>query len=180
MKGSHRVILETEHLKYDFTIKRNITVILGDSATGKTTLVENLSSYALRGKASGIKLESDVPCYVFGGIAVSWKATLESVKGSIIFIDEGYDFIFSKDFAELVKDADNYFVLITRQPLYYLPYSTKEIYGIRTTGKFNFPDKVYHEFYQVYHDEIDSFLDNQAVLITEEKEYRKRQSLQVF
>ena len=168
MRGSHRVILETEHLKYDFTIKRNITVILGDSATGKTTLVDNLNNYALRGKASGIKLESDVPCYVFGGIAVSWKATLESIKRSIIFIDEGYDFIFSKDFAEFVKEADNYFVLITRQPLYYLPYSTKEIYGIRTSGKFNFPDKVYHEFYPVYPEENNAFFDDNAVLITED------------
>ena len=162
MKGSHRIILETEHLKYDFTVRRNITVILGDSATGKTTLVDNLSSYALRGNASGIKLESDVPCYVFGGITTSWKDILKSVSGSIIFIDEGYSFIFTKDFAELVKESDNYFVLITRQPLYYLPYSTKEIYGIRTSGKFNFPEKIYHEFYPIYPDEEQMFSKNQA------------------
>lgn len=37
MRGSHKVIIETERMKYEFTIRRNITVILGDSATGKTT-----------------------------------------------------------------------------------------------------------------------------------------------
>ena len=38
MRGSHKVIIETERMKYEFTIRRNITVILGDSATGKQLL----------------------------------------------------------------------------------------------------------------------------------------------
>ena len=40
MKGKHRVIVSTKRLKYDFEIRRNITIIQGDSATGKTTLVD--------------------------------------------------------------------------------------------------------------------------------------------
>ena len=168
MKGKHKVILETEHLKYDFVIKRNITVILGDSATGKTTLVENLSNYALRGKASGIRLESDVPCYVYNGISPNWLGILETIDKSIIFIDEGYEFIYTHEFAEYVKRADNYFVLITRQPIYNLPYSTKEIYGIKSSGKFNFPEKVYHEFYHIYPDEEKFLSGSNPVLITED------------
>lgn len=41
MKGKHRVIVETESIKYEFDVRRNITVIQGDSATGKTTLIDN-------------------------------------------------------------------------------------------------------------------------------------------
>ena len=64
--------------------------------------------------------------------------------------DEDYSFIYSKDFAELIQKSSNYYVLITRQPLYNLPYSIQEIYGIRTTGKYHYPEKIYHEFYQIY------------------------------
>ncbi|MDE5892733.1 MAG: Fis family transcriptional regulator, partial [Acetatifactor sp.] len=38
MKGKYRVIVENKNIKYDFEIKRNITIIKGDSATGKTAL----------------------------------------------------------------------------------------------------------------------------------------------
>lgn len=46
----------------------------------------------------------------------------------------------------------NYYVLITREDLPELPYSIKEIYGIRTSGKYHFPEQIYHEFYQIYED----------------------------
>ena len=38
MKGSHRIIVESRKVKYDFTIKRNITILTGDSGSGKTVL----------------------------------------------------------------------------------------------------------------------------------------------
>ena len=38
MKGSHRIIVESRKVKYDFVIHRNITVITGDSGSGKTVL----------------------------------------------------------------------------------------------------------------------------------------------
>ena len=67
MTGKHRIIIETERIKYDFTIKRNITVILGNSATGKTTLVDLLNLYVNHGDGSGISLQSDAPCVVYSG-----------------------------------------------------------------------------------------------------------------
>lgn len=45
MKGEHRVIVSTKRLHYDFVFKRNITIIRGDSATGKTTLVDMIQEY---------------------------------------------------------------------------------------------------------------------------------------
>ena len=40
MKGKHHIIVESARLKYEFDIKRNITIIQGDSAPGKTTLID--------------------------------------------------------------------------------------------------------------------------------------------
>ncbi|MBQ7583931.1 MAG: Fis family transcriptional regulator [Lachnospiraceae bacterium] len=150
MKGKHHIIIETDHLKYEFDIKRNITVIQGDSATGKTTLIGLLQEYGIRREASGIRLQSDVPCEVYAGSSELWQTVLSTLFGRIVFIDEGYPFIYSKAFAEFIDHSDNYFVLITRKPMRNLPYSINEIYGIRTSGKYHFPDKVHQEFYPIY------------------------------
>lgn len=34
MRGTHRVIVETKKVKYDFQVKRNITIFTGDSGSG--------------------------------------------------------------------------------------------------------------------------------------------------
>ena len=56
-QGKHRIILETARVKYDFTVRRNITVILGDSATGKTTLINYLNLRYLMQFEDSDKLE---------------------------------------------------------------------------------------------------------------------------
>lgn len=150
MKGRHHIVLETKRLKYEFDIRRNITVILGNSASGKTTLIEALAEYGRLSERGGIRLESDVACVVFSGSSNNWKTFIGGIKESIIFIDEDFSFVFSDEFARFVSESSNYYVIVTRRPLYNLPYSVNEIYGIRTTGKFNFPEKVYHEFYHIY------------------------------
>lgn len=35
MKGIHKVVVGTKYLKYEFELRRNLTIIRGDSATGK-------------------------------------------------------------------------------------------------------------------------------------------------
>ena len=43
MKGSYRFVVKSKKMLFDFKIRRNITVIKGDSATGKTTLFHRIS-----------------------------------------------------------------------------------------------------------------------------------------
>ncbi|SDA41879.1 hypothetical protein SAMN02910275_00304 [Butyrivibrio sp. INlla18] len=154
MKGKHHVLLETNKVKYEFDIKRNITIIQGDSATGKTTLASLVSDNSRYGEAAGIRLQSDVPCVTYNG-GDFWKQEFEAYQDTIIIIDEGNSFIFTKEFAKTIQNTSNYYVLITRKPLYYLPYSVSEIYGIRTSGKYHYPEKIYHEFYPLYFQEVD-------------------------
>ena len=45
MKGSHRIIVESRKVKYDFVIHRNITIITGDSGSGKTVLIDLIHDY---------------------------------------------------------------------------------------------------------------------------------------
>ena len=45
MKGKHKIVVSTKRLKYEFELHRNLTVIRGDSATGKTTLVDMIRDH---------------------------------------------------------------------------------------------------------------------------------------
>ena len=148
MKGKHRIIVQNNRLHYEFEIRRNITIIQGDSATGKTTLINMIRQHANLGEASGIDLSCDVPCRVLEGS--DWQILLEYISGSILFIDEENAFINTEAFAAAIKASDNYYVLITRENLYNLPYSVEEIYGIRSAGKYQNTKRIYQQTYQIY------------------------------
>ena len=83
MKGKHKVIVKNNRLHYEFEIKRNITIIKGDSATGKTTLINMVRQFADLGNSSGIDIVCDVPCRVLEGSM--WQILLQNMVGSIIF-----------------------------------------------------------------------------------------------
>lgn len=171
MKGKHHIVIESENLKYEFDIKRNFTVILGESATGKTTLIDLLNESRRRKRSGAVRVQSDVPCAGYLAGEDNWKYELQGLSGNIIFFDEDYRFIFTKEFAEYAAGADNYFVFITRKPLKNLPYSINEIYGIRTTGKYHFPEQIYHEFYPIYSNEILSRnSETKLMFLVEDKE----------
>lgn len=148
MKGKHRIVVKNNRLHYEFEIKRNITIIQGDSATGKTTLINMLRQAENLGESSGIDVISDVPCRILEG--KNWKIILGNSSGNIFFIDEENSFINTEEFASMVKESDNYFVLITRENLYNLPYSVDEIYGLHESGKYHDTRKVYQQMYHIY------------------------------
>ena len=148
MKGSHRIIVESRKVKYDFVIHRNITIITGDSGSGKTVLIDLIHDYGRYGADSGVFLSCDCPCKVID--SEDWERKIEETTGSIIFIDEGNRFLVSKKFAQLVQGSDNYFVLATREKLPALPYSVSEIYGFRKSGKFHDAKQKYNEIHHLY------------------------------
>ncbi len=148
MKGKHRIVVQNNRLHYEMEIKRNITIIQGDSATGKTTLINMLRQAENLGISSGIEVISDVPCRILEG--KSWKLILQNSSGNIFFIDEENKFINTEEFALAVRDSDNYFVLITRENLYNLPYSVDEIYGLHVSGKYHNTRKFYQQMYHIY------------------------------
>lgn len=148
MKGRYSITVENKRLRYDFEIKRNITIIRGDSATGKTTLINMLLNYQRLGEASGVNVKASCPLVV--AQEDDWQYRISSNPGSIVFVDECNHFIVTEDFAKTVKASDNYFVLILRDDLPNLPYSVEEIYGLRTSEKYAGLKKIYHELYNLY------------------------------
>lgn len=100
------------------------------------------------GESSGIDVISDVPCKILEGS--NWKIILENSAGNIFFTDEESSFVNTEEFASMIRESDKYFVLITRENLYNLPYSADEIYGLHESGKYNDTRKVYQQMYHIY------------------------------
>lgn len=148
MRGKHRIVVQNKRIRYDFEVKRNLTVIRGDSATGKTTLVDMIREYYENESASGVELSCDKQCTVLEGR--TWMAQLSMMQDSIVFIDEGNTFVMSDEFANTIQNTDNYYVIVTREGIPSLPYSVDEIYGIRDSGKYGTLKRTYNEFYHLY------------------------------
>ena len=150
MKGKISVTVANKAIRYKFELRRNITIIKGDSATGKTTLVDMIRDFEENGISSGISLQCEYPCVVLEGR--QWKVLLENTHESVVFIDEGNQFVASDEFASSLKGSDNYFVIVSREHLPNLPYSIEEIYGIKSSGKYGRLQQTYQEFYRIYGD----------------------------
>ena len=162
MKGIHKVVVGTKYLKYEFELRRNLTIIRGDSATGKTTLVDMIRTHMNDGESGPVTLNCDKSCYVVEGNL--WKGQLDNIQDSIVFIDEGNEFVRTKDFARAIQQTDNYYVIVTREGLPALPYSVEEVYGIRTSGKYGTLKQSYHSFYRIYPDSTTEKIKPEKIL----------------
>ena len=152
MKGTYRVVVSTKRLKYDFVIRRNITIIQGNSATGKTTLVDMIREAVNNPSGASVDLLCDKKCFVLDGTL--WKEQLTAVSNSIVFIEEGNEFIKTIEFSKFIQNTDNYYVIVTRESLPTLPYSVEEIYGIKSSGNYGKLEQKFNEFYRIYGSDI--------------------------
>lgn len=156
MKGKYSFTVSSRKLEYHFEIQRNITVIKGNSGTGKTTLLNMLYEYSIRGRQSGFKVQTSADYYVYLSDMpqISWEERLGKLKNTIIFIEENNGFVFSKQFAEYVRTSGNYFVIVARRPLKALAYSTNEIYEIKCEDGQSDLTKKYHYFENIYRNDV--------------------------
>ena len=131
MRGTYTIQIRSKRIVFTLDIQRNITIIRGNSATGKTTFVEMLQSYEHLGKQSGVIVQSDKDIHVLTDY--DWEDRLPRISNSIIFVDDGNRFVSSVEFARAIVGSDNYYVLITRENLYQLPYSVDAVLKLKTT-----------------------------------------------
>ena len=133
MKGKHSIVVRNRRVQFALELERNITVIRGDSATGKTTMLGMLRDYEELGAQSGVAVQCDKPCRTL--TSRDWESQLSRMKDSIVFVDEGNAFVSSRAFAQAICGSSNYYVLITRESLYQLPYSVEAVLELRTTTR---------------------------------------------
>ncbi len=141
MKGKISFSAKNRHITFRLELERNVTVITGDSGTGKTKLINMVRAYSLEGKNSGVTIRCDRPCVVLEG--VNWLYQLENIKSSVVFIEESTKFVPTHEFAEAVRNTDNYYVLITREDLPQISYSVDSIKKIVKNDRLPKIEKIY-------------------------------------
>ncbi len=150
MVAEHSIMVQSGRgIQYKFDIHRKYTVIRGDSATGKTTLVRMIEDAAVRKTAD---ISCDVPCVVLPDM--NWEINLDAFSESIVFIDEDHPALTAgKKVAEKMFVSDNCFVIISRDKMPWIPYSYKEIYEIRSSGKFHRLERMYEDMEEFHENE---------------------------
>ena len=141
MKGNQHIEVSNRSIKYKFDLFRNITIVRGDSGTGKTTLYSMIADYTRDKDKSGVNLSSTAPCVAL--VDLDWENQLKRIQNSIVFVDEGSKYIFTTEFASAIKNSSNYYVIFNRESLNNLPYSVNEIYEIKMSGKYHSLKKYY-------------------------------------
>ena len=99
MRGTHHIEVKNRDAVFKFDLQRNITIVRGDSGTGKTTLFDMIADYTRLHDASGVNISCDKPCVAL--IDLDWQHQLESISDSIVFIDEGAEYLKTKEFARI-------------------------------------------------------------------------------
>ena len=74
MKGKYHITVQNNRLRYEFDIKRNIRIIKGDRATGKTTLYSMIALAARLGESSGVEVRCEKKCRTLDEL--DWKLVL--------------------------------------------------------------------------------------------------------
>ena len=131
MNGKHHVEVQNRDVVYKFDLNRKITVVRGDSGTGKTTLYEMIVRHAR--KIGAVTISCDKQCDYLE--SRYWDAQLKGMHDCIIFTDEKQRFVLTKEFAEAIKDTDNYYVLFTRENFRVFPEDDVEVCEMKTNGR---------------------------------------------
>lgn len=123
--------IETKRLKYVLDIKGKYSVIQGDSGNGKTNMCRLLQQRLVGDKT--IKVRSDLPVVTIASFDNG--SGLQNIQNSVVVLDENYKILREPDIATMLQESDNYFILISRKNLDFLPLCVENLYDMQTNGR---------------------------------------------
>lgn len=161
IRGTIRIRLNGPYVKYDFSLQHKVTVLTGDSATGKTGIINTLREYY--SNKSGYSLNSKVTItecnngnmYEFLQVIDNCKSRetiIEAIDGyrlfksKILVVDETFSRLHSNAFCKFVTFSDSYFLIISRDALQGLTYSYKAVFELCRSGKYTTFKPVYPDY----------------------------------
>lgn len=125
---------------FDLQLNRRVTIIRGNSASGKTWMREIVRALDT---VSFVDCERKVlvaPTVMEG----RELETLSQYSGALFLIDEDTKYALTRRYAEAVMENDIWVVITAREVVNY-PYSADEVYELRTSGKVKRLSKFYTE-----------------------------------
>lgn len=157
MKGKHHISITSRKASYHLELERKISVLKGNSGTGKSSLIRLISEYLEYGKQSGVKLSVDSSASLAVLTNTSdWSEILSSVHDAVLFIDEDVRYLYSESFQRELWDADCYSVIVSRSGRFTaLPYSIFGIYEFVTEKREMGTATTMHHLYKENRDRSD-------------------------
>lgn len=128
MAGKYHIEVRNKRICFEFLIERKITILLGASASGKSTFARMIDEYNISPDSSGIEVRCDAEIQTLP--LVDWEQALKEKSGRIFVIDEGFACLRSTSFSDAVMKSDNYFIIISRKPLSEIPCNLSGIYEL--------------------------------------------------
>lgn len=115
---------------FDLNLRRRVTIIRGESASGKTWMSEIIR---VHDDVSFVECERKV---IVAPVVVAGREseTLPQYSGCILLIDESNGYALTKRYADAVMENDIWVVISAREVISY-PYSADEVYSLKTLGK---------------------------------------------
>jgi hypothetical protein len=116
--------------EYEFELKGKVSILAGDSGTGKSTLVDLVAD--LKKPLTDMVLECDLPCTALSQEPQKWDDELQS--NSVLFIDDAHPFLASEDIAK-IRESNCYFVIASRDAP--VDYNSDNVFKIASSGNYH-------------------------------------------
>lgn len=130
--------LKDRFVEYDFELYDKYTLIQGDSADGKTSLYELISTYYQSPDAiqcSGHKNLRNLP---FTRDKNEIELVLLGNSNYVFIMDENHPLLLMEGFEKLLNDSDNYFIIVCREKLFKnLPIHLRSIVKFKNSGRYH-------------------------------------------
>lgn len=137
--GEHRLVVERRKVRYEITIRHKLSIIQGDSGTGKTYLSKMIFESTSLGQYANISIRCDLKVYAVTSLETMRNAINDGYQ--LLVIDETYFRPMTmgdsgESVARLIKDKPVYCIFITRDAGYTsLPVDVDACYTLQYTTK---------------------------------------------
>lgn len=164
MKGKYFLKIKNNRVSYDLHFDRCVTIIKGDSGTGKTNLISMLQFYIKSGKDSGITVNTNINSIKVLDEDTDWDYILNKYRGSVFFADEETKYILTKEFVDLLYETGSYIVYFTRSGRTgYLQYAISSLCYFKSRRVNDF---YINELFNLYNNEEINFKPD--IIVTED------------
>lgn len=117
-------------IQYDLDIKNRLTILKGNSASGKSILTKMIDAHSVD---KSIIINSDIPIRHLTYSSLELNPDLSS---DVVYILDEYDGVDTKLASKYINNRNYKFILITRYEINHLiNYSTDDIYELYKSGK---------------------------------------------
>lgn len=124
--------VKTRKVDYEIEFNGKYAVVIGDSASGKTSLYKAV--LLINNGATG-KTSIDCEYPVIAIEKNSDEDVLTKYHNHVLIFDEGCKLLRHKMIGTLLKNSDNYFIIMSRKKFDWLPVSVDNVFVIQQIGR---------------------------------------------